>query len=151
MPRRHHYPATFHPSHRSPATLLAVTLGGAVGTLARYSLGRAFPTAVGHFPTATLIVNLSGSFLIGFFLPIALAHAARRPLARPFFVSGILGGWTTYSALATDTATLLKSGHRLLALGDLASTVLGGLALVAAGFYLSPAHGYVRYRREDGR
>ena len=52
---------------------------------------------------------------------------------------------------ATDAATLLRAGHATLALGDLGATLLGGMALVAAGFYLSPAHAYVRYRRGNGR
>jgi len=151
MPRQHRYPATFHPSHRSPATLAAVTLGGALGTLARYSVDRGLPTATGHFPTATLLVNLSGSLLIGLVLPIALAQAAHRPLIRPFLITGILGGWTTYSALAADATTLFKSAHLLMAFAYLGATLLGSFILVAAGFYASPAHTYVRYRRENGR
>jgi CrcB protein len=142
-------PTPFQPSTRSTGTLVAVAIGGALGTLARYGLDRAIPTSAGHFPTATLIINLSGSLLIGLLLPIALAQASRRPLIRPFLVTGVLGGWTTFSALATDAATLLKSGHPLFAFGDLGLTVVGGVALVAAGFYLSPAHSYVRYRRKS--
>jgi len=112
-------------------------LGGALGTLARYAAGRGFPTPAGHFPTTILVVNLSGSLLIGFLLPIALAMAPRRPLVRPFAVTGILGGWTTYSALATDGVALAKSGHALLAVANAGATVGGGLALVAIGFALS--------------
>ncbi|HVB90873.1 MAG TPA: CrcB family protein [Acidimicrobiales bacterium] len=141
----------FHPSSRSPATLVAVTVGGALGTLARYALDLALPVAPGHFPTATLMINLSGSLLIGLLLPFALARSAPHPLFRPFLVTGILGGWTTYSALAADTATLLKAGHLGLALIDVGSTVVGGLVLVACGFYASLAHTAVRYRRSDGR
>jgi fluoride exporter len=141
----HHAP--FHPSPRPPGTPYAVALGGGLGTLARYALDRAIPTAAGHFPTATLVVNLSGSLLIGLLLPFALAQATRRPLLRPFLVTGVLGGWTTFSALAMDATQLLKSGHVALAAGDLGATLAGGLLLVAAGFYLSPAHAYVRYAR----
>jgi fluoride exporter len=144
-------PPPFHASARAPGTLWAVALGGALGTLARYVLDRAIPAPAGHFPTATLIVNLSGSLLIGVLLPIAIAQAAQRPLLRPFLITGLLGGWTTYSALATNAATLLRAGHAMLALGDLSATVLGGAALVFIGFYLSPAHAYVRYRRGNGR
>jgi CrcB protein len=145
-----HQPASeahFHPSTRAPSTLAAVFLGGALGTLARYALDRALPTDSGHFPTATLLINLSGSLLIGLLLPIALARATTTPLLRPFLVTGLLGGWTTYSALATDSTTLFRSGHHLLAAGDLGATVFGGLALVAVGFYASPAHTFVRFRR----
>lgn len=145
-----HDPPRFHASSRAPGTLWAVALGGALGTLARYGLDRGLPTPEGHFPTATLIINLSGSLLIGLLLPLAMAQAARRPLIRPFLISGILGGWTTYSALATDAGALLRAGHTVMALGDLGATLLGGMTLVAAGFYLSPAHSYVRYRRSNG-
>jgi CrcB protein len=136
MMTRSTHSATFHPSTRSPATLVAVALGGALGTLARYSLDCGFPTPTGHFPATTLLINLSGSFLIGLLLPLALAMSARRPLVRPFFITGILGGWTTYSALAADAATLTKAGHPLVALGDLGATVVGGLALVVAGYLI---------------
>jgi CrcB protein len=135
----------FHPSSRSIGTLCAVALGGALGTLARYALSRGLPTAPGHFPTATLVTNVTGSFLIGLLLPIALS--SRHSLLRPFVVTGILGGWTTYSALATDAASLAKSGHALMAVGDLGMTLVAGLALVALGFFASPAHALVRYRR----
>jgi CrcB protein len=140
----------FHASRRAPGTLRAVALGGALGTLARYGLDRGIPTPAGHFPTATLIINLSGSLLIGLLLPLAISHTARRPLLRPFLITGILGGWTTYSALATDAAALLRAGHDMVAFGDMGATLVGGMALVAAGFYLSPAHAYVRYRRSNG-
>jgi CrcB protein len=143
--------APFHPAPRAPGTHVAVALGGGFGTLARYALDRAIPTTAGHFPTATLLINLGGSLLIGLLLPLALAQTDRRPLLRPFAITGVLGGWTTYSALATDAATLFKAGHVALAFGDLGATVVGGLALVAAGFFLSPAHTYVRYRRGSER
>jgi CrcB protein len=136
---RHTHSATFHPSHRTPATLTAVAFGGAVGTLARYALDRGFPVAPGHFPTTTLAINLSGSFLIGLLLPIALARVVHRPLLRPFLITGILGGWTTYSALANDTASLAKTGHALLAVGDVGATLFGGLGLVIMGYVLSSA------------
>lgn len=140
----------FHASRRARGTLRAVALGGGLGTLARYGLDRGIPIPAGHFPTATLIINLSGSLLIGMLLPLAMAQAARRPLLRPFLITGVLGGWTTYSALATDAAALLRAGHTTVALGDLGATLVGGMALVAVGFYLSPAHPYVRYRRSNG-
>jgi CrcB protein len=137
----------YHPSNRSPGTLLAVAVGGSLGTLGRYGVDHAIATGAGHFPTATLIINLSGSLLIGLLLPLAMAEAERHPLVRPFLVTGGLGGWTTYSALAADGATLLQRGHVLSALGYLGLTVGGGLALVAIGFFASPAHRLVRYRR----
>jgi fluoride exporter len=127
----------------SPATIVAIAVGGALGTVARYLLDATFTESSGHFPTTTLLINLSGSLAIGFLVPLVdnLARGsstpggARRPadLVRPFFIIGILGGWTTYSTLAVDAVTLTKDGHAGTALLSLVATLVGGLALVALG------------------
>ena len=120
----------------SAATLVAIFVGGAIGTVARYLLEAHHPVASGHLPWITLTVNLSGSLAIGLLVPIT-AHVSRRsPLVRPFLVIGILGGWTTYSTLAVDATLLAKDGAALTALAYLGGTVVGGLALVVAGHAL---------------
>jgi fluoride exporter len=113
--------------------LAAVFIGGTLGTLARYLLDTAQPTTSGHFPTTTLLINLSGSLAIGFLLPLTERVRGRVPLLRPFLIVGILGGWTTYSTLAVDAALLAKDGHPGLTIGYLGATVMGGLLLVVAG------------------
>ena len=120
----------------SARTLGAIWLGGALGTLARYLLSADHPVAPGHLPWTTLTVNLTGSALIGFLIPLTEHVAERVPEARPFLVVGVLGGWTTYSTLAVDTTLLLQHGDVLTCALYVCATVIGGLALVAAGHSL---------------
>jgi CrcB protein len=117
----------------SPAALLAIALGGALGTVARFLLDAAVTEPSGHFPTITLVINLSGSLAIGFLVPLVDKAAPRVPLARPFLIVGILGGWTTYSTFAVAAIILLQDGHAGTGLAYLAATVIGGLALVVVG------------------
>jgi CrcB protein len=129
-------PLDLTPIHRigfSPAALVAIALGGALGTLARYLLDTAHPTPTGHFPLTTLVINLTGSLGIGIMIPIAERLSSRVPLLRPFVIIGLLGGWTTYSTLAVDATLLMKGGHVPLSLGYLGATVIGGVALVVVG------------------
>ena len=117
----------------SLGSILAIGLGGALGTLARYLLGATFTTATGHFPATTLVINLSGSLAIGFLVPLTDTVSARFALARPFLVVGFLGGWTTYSTLAVEAVLLGKGAHVGLAAAYLAASLVGGLALVTLG------------------
>jgi CrcB protein len=117
----------------APGVIMAIGLGGAVGTVARYLLDTTYATASGHFPTTTLLINLSGCLAIGLLVPVTTALPARWALVRPLLVVGFLGGWTTYSALAVD-AVLLGKGDRVgLGLAYLAVSLIGGLVLVALG------------------
>jgi CrcB protein len=117
----------------SVSALVAIFVGGALGTVSRYELDARHPIAAGHFPWVTLLINLSGSFAIGLLIPLVDHITPRAPLARPFLIVGLLGGWTTYSTLAVEATLLAKHG----AIGDfvtyLAATVIGGVALVVAG------------------
>ena len=81
---------------------LAVMLGGAFGSVARYSIG-VFITAryPVPFPLATFLINVTGSFLIGFVMTAIPVGA--HPVLRPLFVSGVLGGYTTFSAFEWET------------------------------------------------
>jgi CrcB protein len=117
----------------SLGSILAVGLGGALGTLARYLLGATLTTAPGHFPATTLLINLSGSLAIGFLVPLTETVSTRSALARPFLVVGFLGGWTTYSTLAVEAVLLGKGAHVGLAAAYLAASFVGGLALATVG------------------
>jgi fluoride exporter len=114
-------------------TLVAIFVGGAVGTVARYELDAHHPVVAGHFPWVTLLINLSGSFAIGLLVPLTEQLAPRAPLARPLLIVGFLGGWTTYSTLAVEATLLAKDGAVATFFAYLAATVIGGLALVVAG------------------
>ncbi len=115
------------------STLLAVFVGGALGTLARYLLEVHHSPSPSGFPWVTLGVNLSGSLAIGLLVPLTEHLSQRAPLVRPLLVIGFLGGWTTYSTLAVDATLLTKHGDPGTALAYLVATVAGGLALVVAG------------------
>jgi CrcB protein len=120
----------------SPAVLVAIALGGALGTVARFLLDTTFSDSARQFPTTTLLINLSGSLAIGLLVPLVDNFSTRAPLVRPFLIVGILGGWTTYSTLAVDAVVLAKDGHAGAGVLSLAATLVGGLALVAGGHAL---------------
>lgn len=115
--------------------LLQVALGGAIGSALRYgvnvSAGRAFGTG---FPWATLIVNVLGSFVMGLLVAV-LAEKGGTRLA-PFLMTGILGGFTTFSAFSLDTLTLWERGAHGLALAYVAASVVLSLAAIALALHL---------------
>jgi CrcB protein len=114
--------------------LTAVAVGGALGAVLRFyvqnwSLGR-YGAA---FPYGTLGVNLSGAFLIGLLMTIFLRHVHILPAWRLFWVTGILGGYTTFSALTWETLALLEKGHVTQGIAYMAASVFGGMTTVVLG------------------
>jgi CrcB protein len=135
-PSASHRPST-GPSHRAePGTLAAVFLGGAAGTAGRYELGLAWPTAAGHFASATFIINTSGAFLLGLILTVLLERFGPTRYLRAFLATGLLGGWTTYSAMAVDAAGTGRAGHPWVAVGYVVATLVAGLLAAALGIVL---------------
>lgn len=110
-------------------SLLLVVLGGAAGTLSRFGVNETLPDD-SLFPLATFIVNVLGSFALGVLLAALLA---RRNELRLLLGTGFLGGFTTYSALAVETDTLLRSDHVALAIAYAIGSVFAGLAAAIAG------------------
>lgn len=111
--------------------VLAVAIGGAIGAILRFTIGQVFLQRFGPgFPWGTLFINVSGCFLIGVVAQFALTRSfGMTPLVRVFAATGLLGGYTTFSAFALETFTLGSEGAALLALGyALVSVVLGVLA-----------------------
>ena len=113
-------------------SLLQVAAGGALGAGARYLVNVAAMRALGPgFPWATMVVNVAGSFLMGV-LVVWLAKRGGTGWA-PFLMTGVLGGFTTFSAFSLDVATLWERGEAGLAASyALASVVLSVGALFAA-------------------
>lgn len=90
---------------------IAIAAGGALGALMRYGLGRWVQTATGMaFPAGTLAVNLIGSLLMGLLYAWLLERAAWGPEIRMFLLTGLLGGFTTFSAFSVETLMLLEEG-----------------------------------------
>lgn len=111
-------------------TILAIALGGAIGSVLRH-IGVA---ALGA-PWGVAVVNIAGSFAIGV-LYVALAG---RPALSPLLVTGLLGGFTTFSAFSLDTLKLYEAGHPALAALYAAASVLFSLAAAGAGASLARA------------
>jgi CrcB protein len=115
------------------SVLTVVALGGALGALARWAVAEALPHDPGEFPWDTLLTNVVGCFLIGMLMVLVVERWPDRRLVRPFFGTGILGGFTTFSTYAVDTRALFAAGHPGPAVAYLGGTLLLGLAAVVAG------------------
>jgi CrcB protein len=114
------------------ATLVQVGLGGALGAVARYLTGIAAMRLTGPgFPWATLTVNVAGSFLMGALVVILAQYSANR--LAPLLMTGVLGGFTTFSAFSLDALTLWERGQAGLAAAYVAASVVLSLAAIAAG------------------
>ena len=123
-------------------TVLLIALGGALGSLARFYLSEAVALIAGPaFPWGTLLVNVSGSFVIGVLAGGGGAHGRwiESVLARQFLMVGVCGGYTTFSAFSLQTVGLIETGE----FGRASAYVLAsvGLCLVAtwAGYVASAA------------
>lgn len=107
-----------------------VAVGGAVGAVARYGASLIWPTAVGDFPTTTFVVNAVGCAVIGVFMVVLAEAWPAHRLVRPFFGTGVLGGFTTFSTYAVDIRRLIDGGHPGTGLAYLAATAAAALVAV---------------------
>jgi CrcB protein len=119
----------------------AVALGGALGSLARYGLGLVLPTHPGQFPWGTFVINVSGGLAIGALVVLIteVIHAHR--LVRPFLVTGILGGFTTFSTYTVETQELISRHATMTAMAYLFGTLFAALAATALGAGLTSTIG----------
>jgi len=115
------------------AVLATVAFGGVLGSLGRYAVGVTLPHAPEGFPWATLTVNLTGAFAMGLLVAFLVNRPGAHHLARPFVGVGVLGGWTTFSALAADVVQLGAADEAQLAVAYVAVTFLAGPLAVGAG------------------
>jgi fluoride exporter len=109
---------------------ILVGLGGAMGSIARYCAYRLWPVSPGAWPVPTFVVNVAGSFAIGLLYMYVAGRGGSADNARLFWMTGVLGGFTTYSAFALETALL---GLSLTGAAYVAATVLGCLLAALAG------------------
>ena len=114
--------------------ILQVALGGALGASARYLVvAQVTRVTEGNFPYGTLTVNLLGSLLMG----LALGWLSARHAVAPLLMTGILGGFTTYSAFSADVMGLLQRGDATLAAVYAFGTMLGAVAACGLGLLLA--------------
>jgi CrcB protein len=109
---------------------LLVALGGAAGSLARHGFSRLWPSTPGGWPIPTLTVNLIGSFAIGLIYMYVAARGASADNARLFWMTGVLGGFTTYSAFALETVLL---GFSWTAVAYVLTTLVGCIVAALLG------------------
>jgi CrcB protein len=107
-----------------------VALGGALGAVARYAASLWWPARSGGFPWTTFGINVVGCAVIGVFMVVITDVWAAHRLVRPFFGTGVLGGFTTFSTYAVDIQKLVDAGRPGTALAYLAATLLAALAAV---------------------
>jgi len=117
---------------------LLVALGGAAGSVARYWVGGLAPRLLGEaFPYGTLVVNLVGSFLISLVMGVALNSGLLSATVRVFLTTGIIGGFTTYSAFNYETLALLQQRLWLTGGLNVLGTVVGCLLMGFLGLVLA--------------
>lgn len=121
---------------------LYVALGGAIGSVARYWLSGLIASSKffgQSFPWGTIIVNITGCFVIGFFntLTVSEGRMAASPDLRTFFMIGICGGYTTFSSFSLQTLTLAEDGEWLYAGGNILVSVVMCLIGVWLGHFFA--------------
>jgi len=118
--------------------LIQVAIGGALGASGRYLVGVATLRYLGSgFPWATMAVNIIGSFVMGVMV-VTLAHLSANRLA-PLLMTGLLGGFTTFSAFSLDAVTLWERGATGQAVGYVAASVILSLAALVTGLLMARA------------
>jgi len=119
-------------------TFWAVAFGAALGGVARYYLASAIQQRVGPtFPWGTLVINVSGSLLLGVLMRYALATPSVSAELRAFLTTGFCGGYTTFSTYSYETATLLEDGQYGRAGTYALASVVLALVATFAGFVLA--------------
>jgi CrcB protein len=113
---------------------LIIGIGGFLGANARYLVGHWVAERYGpSFPHGTLVINVSGSLAIGFFLVLITERVNVHPNWRLFFVTGFLGAYTTFSTFSFESFALLQERSYLLALANVVGSVTLGLIAVLVG------------------
>ena len=117
---------------------LLVLIGGGTGAMARYAAGSAIMTRFGGtFPLGTLVINVTGSFLIGFLMTMLTERFKLDPNWRLLLVVGFLGGYTTFSSFEWETYGTLRDGARWMGALNVVSSVMLGYAAVWLGAILA--------------
>lgn len=121
--------------------VLLVALGGAIGSVARYKLSGfvLHHTIDWRFPAGTFAVNVIGCLVAGVLAGLAEKHDLLSPDARLLLFTGLLGGFTTFSAFGLETMHLMKRGDLAMASANVVLSVLAGLAALWIGMGAVPA------------
>ncbi|OZF39752.1 chromosome condensation protein CrcB [Rhodococcus sp. 14-2483-1-1] len=137
-------PGSSRPLHLQPQAIAAVALGGVVGTGIRYGAESVYPAVAGSFPFTTLVINLTGAFVLGMLLErLALAGPDQgwRRRIRLCIGTGVLGSYTTYSSFALETVELLRDHRVVAAAVYMTVSVVIGTFAAGAGIVLAQRFG----------
>jgi CrcB protein len=117
-----------------------VGMGGFIGAIARFTLGSYIGNRMGsRFPYGTLVINISGSFLIGFILAMLAQRSAASPNWRYLIPIGFIGAYTTFSTFEYETLRTAQDGQILVAFANVALSVIAGFAAVWVGVVVGRA------------
>ena len=120
-------------------TCCIVMIGGALGTLARYAVSVLMASFSRDLPLGTILINITGSFVIGLFGTLTLAHG-RFPVSdnmRLFVMIGLCGGYTTFSSFSLQTLDLMRSGAMVRASINVVASVVLCVAATAGGHFIA--------------
>lgn len=117
--------------------ILAVAVGGSLGSVARYLVAIGFGKLLGpKFPWGTLVINVTGSLLIGLFIGLFAVRWSLPQAVRIFLVVGICGGYTTFSTFSLDSFYLIERGEVAAAAAYMISSVVLSVGAVIAGIQI---------------
>jgi CrcB protein len=117
--------------------LISVAAGGAVGASARYLLGQWLPTDAARLSWSILGANLVGCLLAGFLTALFALRIDLSPAIQLFLITGVLGGFTTFSAFSVNTLLIAQSGQLMLATGNVLLNLIGSLVAVVLGWSIA--------------
>ena len=112
---------------------IAVAIGGVLGAWSRWGLGFFLNALWPALPPGTLVANLVGGFLIGFFIELFSLHKEIPPEAALFVIMGFLGGLTTFSTFSAEAVTLFARGQYFWAISHISSHLVGSLMMTVMG------------------
>lgn len=115
-----------------------VAIGGALGAVARYAVTLLVARFwLGAFPLATFLINISGSFILGFFTTFVVEKTSLDPLWRLLVATGFVGAYTTFSTFEYETQSLTETGATMIAVANVLGSVIAGFAAVQLGVMLA--------------
>jgi len=122
---------------RRAAILVAVAVGGALGTVARYEVSQVESLGSSRFPWATFLVNVVGAFVLGAALTALVTGGVGAALLRSFIGIGFCGGLTTFSTWMVESVLLARAGDTGVAVLYLGAMLVAGFVAVLAGVVLT--------------
>jgi CrcB protein len=121
-------------------TIIEIAIGGAAGAVTRYLVdGWVSDRSGGAFPYGTLVVNVSGTFILGFLATLALERSVLPAAIRPPVLIGFLGAYTTFSTWMLESWRLAEQGALLGAVANIGVSVVLGLVALGAGIAIGRA------------